>query len=43
MKEARDLLPIYKIEHNCILSRQGDITVGFKVQIVTMKAIIRPG
>lgn len=33
MKEARDLLPIYKIEHNCILSRQGDITVGFKVSL----------
>ncbi|MBB2145770.1 TraG family conjugative transposon ATPase [Pedobacter sp. LMG 31464] len=33
MKEARDLLPIYKIEHKCILSRQGDITVGFKVAL----------
>ncbi|MFC4213364.1 TraG family conjugative transposon ATPase [Pedobacter lithocola] len=33
MKEARDLLPIYNIEHNCILSRQGDITVGFKVTL----------
>ncbi|MBB2143961.1 TraG family conjugative transposon ATPase [Pedobacter sp. LMG 31464] len=33
MKEAREILPIYKIEHNCILSRQGDITVGFKVSL----------
>ncbi|TKC04478.1 TraG family conjugative transposon ATPase [Pedobacter frigoris] len=33
MKEARKILPIYKIEHNCILSRQGDITVGFKVTL----------
>ncbi len=33
MKEAKELLPIYKIEHNCILSRQGDITVGFKVTL----------
>ncbi|RZM23541.1 MAG: TraG family conjugative transposon ATPase, partial [Pedobacter sp.] len=33
MKEARDLLPIYKVEHNCILSRQGDITVGFKASL----------
>ena len=33
MKEFREILPIYKIEHNCILSRQGDITVGFTVQL----------
>ena len=33
MKEAREILPIYKVEHNCILSRQGDITVGFKVSL----------
>lgn len=33
MKEAREILPIYKIEHDCILSRQGDITVGFKVSL----------
>jgi conjugation system TraG family ATPase len=33
MKEAREILPIYKVEHNCILSRQGDITVGFKVAL----------
>ncbi|RZK43357.1 MAG: TraG family conjugative transposon ATPase [Pedobacter sp.] len=33
MVEAANLLPIYKIEHDCILSRQGDVTVGFKVQL----------
>jgi conjugation system TraG family ATPase len=33
MKEAKEILPIYKIEHNCILSRQGDITAGFKVSL----------
>jgi conjugation system TraG family ATPase len=27
------ILPIYKIEHSCILSRQGDVTVGFKVHL----------
>lgn len=27
------ILPIYKVEHSCILSRQGDLTVGFKVQL----------
>ena len=31
MVEAVKLLPIYKIEHDCILSRQGDVSVGFKV------------
>lgn len=31
MVEAVNLLPIYKIEHDCILSFQGDVTVGFKV------------
>jgi len=33
MVEAVNLLPIYKIEHDCILSRQGDVTVGFKVEL----------
>jgi len=33
MVEAIDLLPIYTIEHDCILSRQGDVTVGFKVTL----------
>ncbi|WP_431844439.1 TraG family conjugative transposon ATPase [Pedobacter anseongensis] len=27
------ILPIYKIEYSCILSRQGDVTVGFRVQL----------
>ncbi|TCC88593.1 TraG family conjugative transposon ATPase [Pedobacter frigiditerrae] len=27
------ILPIYKVEHGCILSRQGDITVGFRVML----------
>ncbi|MNK81763.1 hypothetical protein D3C87_1015170 [compost metagenome] len=33
MVEAKEMLPIYKIEHGCILSYQGDITVGFRVQL----------
>lgn len=33
MVEARGMLPIYKIEHGCILSYQGDITVGFSLQL----------
>lgn len=28
-----DLLPILDIEHDCILSKQGDITVAFKVEL----------
>ena len=33
MVESKMILPIYKIEHSCILSRQGDVTVGFKVHL----------
>lgn len=33
MIDAKTILPIYKVEHNCILSRQGDITVGFKISL----------
>jgi len=33
MKEAIDILPVYKIEHNCILSFHGDITIGYKVTL----------
>jgi conjugation system TraG family ATPase len=28
-----DILPIMGIEHDCILSKQGDITIGFKVEL----------
>lgn len=28
-----DLLPLLGIEHNCILSKQGDITIGYKVEL----------
>lgn len=31
MVDSKMILPIYKVEHSCILSRQGDVTVGFKV------------
>jgi len=33
MVDSSTVLPIYKIEHGCILSRQGDVTVGFRVQL----------
>lgn len=33
MKSAKDILPIYKIENDCILSFLGDITVGFKITL----------
>ena len=33
MVEAKDMMPIYKVEHNCILSMQGDITIGYKVTL----------
>lgn len=33
MVEAKNILPIYKVENNCILSVQGDITIAFQVQL----------
>ncbi len=33
MVDSKMILPIYKVEHGCILSRQGDVTVGFKVSL----------
>jgi conjugation system TraG family ATPase len=32
-KKLSDLLPILAIEHDCLLSRQGDITVGYEVSL----------
>ncbi|NQX56807.1 DUF3875 domain-containing protein [Pedobacter panaciterrae] len=29
--EAINLLPVYKVENDCILSMQGDVTIGFKL------------
>jgi conjugation system TraG family ATPase len=33
MAEAKHILPIYKVEHNCILSMQGDITLAYEVTL----------
>ncbi|MDQ0966853.1 conjugation system TraG family ATPase [Flavobacterium sp. W4I14] len=33
MTDAINILPIYKIEHGCILSFQGDITIAFKATL----------
>ncbi len=33
MKNLFDILPLYGAEHNAILSKMGDITVAFKVQL----------
>lgn len=33
MKNLFDILPLYGVEHDAILSKMGDITVGFKVQL----------
>ncbi|MDR2272009.1 MAG: TraG family conjugative transposon ATPase [Sphingobacterium sp.] len=32
-KWLADIMPILGIEHNCILSKQGDITIGFKAML----------
>jgi len=39
--EAFNLLPVYKVENDCILSMQGDVTIGFKLvlpEIFTLSA-----
>jgi conjugation system TraG family ATPase len=33
MKNLNDILPVYAIEHNTILSKMGDVTVVFEVQL----------
>lgn len=33
MVEIEKILPIYKVEQDCILSKQGDITIGFEIQL----------
>ena len=33
MVQAEKILPIYKVEHNCILSMQGDITIAFQATL----------
>ncbi len=33
MVNIEDILPVYKVESNCILSRQGDITIAYKLEL----------
>ena len=33
IKELKDILPIFGVEHDCILSKQGDITIVYEVQL----------
>ncbi len=32
-KQLNDILPIFGVEHDCILSKQGDITVAFQAEL----------
>lgn len=32
-KELRDILPIFGVEHDSILSKQGDVTIAYEVQL----------
>src|ERR1700730_2700533 len=32
-KELKDILPIFAVEHNCILSKQGDVTIAYEAQL----------
>jgi len=33
MVNIEDILPVYKVENDCILSRQGDITIAFRLEL----------
>jgi conjugation system TraG family ATPase len=33
MVNIEDILPVYKVENDCILSRQGDITIAYKLEL----------
>ena len=33
MKNLLDMIPVYGVQHNAILSKMGDITVAFKVEL----------
>ncbi|MDB4925513.1 TraG family conjugative transposon ATPase [Mucilaginibacter sp.] len=33
MVNIENILPVYKVENDCILSRQGDITIAFKLEL----------
>jgi len=30
-KKLNEVLPVYKVENDCLLSRQGDITLAYEV------------
>ena len=32
-KQLNDILPILGVEHDCILSKQGDVTIAFKAEL----------
>src|SRR5688572_18999335 len=32
-KELKDILPIFGVEHNCILSKQGDVSIAYEVTL----------
>ena len=32
-KELKDLLPLFGVEHDCILSKQGDVTIAYEVTL----------
>ncbi|MGC4038724.1 MAG: TraG family conjugative transposon ATPase [Chitinophagaceae bacterium] len=32
-KELKDILPIMGVEHDCILSKQGDVTIAYRVEL----------
>ena len=33
MRNLREILPVYGVEHDAILSKMGDVTIAFKVEL----------
>lgn len=33
IRKLEEILPVYKVENNCIISKKGDITIAFKVEL----------
>ena len=38
-KQIKDILPIFGVEHDCILSKQGDVTIAYEVQLPELFAL----
>jgi hypothetical protein len=42
-KQLNEILPILGVEHDCILSKQGDITLAFRLELPEIIYAVRQG